>query len=79
MRRTYGYDSYRGRFGWRNVLTILIVFLLVVLAAAVAAFFLLQKYVVYTDDGQARLELPFLQRRACPRHPPGWGSRLWWW
>lgn len=63
MRRTYGYDSYRGRFGWRNVLTILIVFLLVVLAAAVAAFFLLQKYVVYTDDGQARLELPFLQQK----------------
>lgn len=62
MRNSYGYDSYRGRTRAQSALTVLIVILLVVLLLAVAAFFLLQRYMVYTDDGQAHLELPFLQR-----------------
>lgn len=61
MKRTYGYDSYHGRSRARSVLTALIVILLVVLAAVVAFFLLAQRYIVYTDDGQAHLELPFLQ------------------
>lgn len=72
MRRAYGYDTYRGRSRGRIALTILIVILLVVLAAAVAAFFLLQKYIVYTDDGRARLELPFFQQQeTVPPVPSG--------
>lgn len=62
MRTSYGYDTYRGRTKLQTALTVLIVILLVVLFLAVAAFFFLQRYMVYTDDGQAHLELPFLQR-----------------
>ena len=62
MRTSYGYDTYRGRTKLQTALTVLIVILLVVLLLAVCAFFFLQRYMVYTDDGQARLELPFLQR-----------------
>ena len=62
MRRSsYGYDSYRGRSRTRSFLTALIVVLSVVLLLSVAAFFLLQKYIVYSDDGRAHLELPFRQ------------------
>ena len=61
MRTSYGYDTYRGRTKLQTALTVLIVILLVVLLLAVAAFFLLQRYMVYTDDGQAHLELPFFQ------------------
>lgn len=62
MKSTYGYDTYRGRSRGRTVLTALIVILLVVLAAVVAFFLFAQRYIVYTDDGQAHLELPFLQK-----------------
>ena len=55
LRSSYGYGSYRGRSKLRTFLTVVIVILLVVLLLAVAAFFLLQKYIVYTDDGRARL------------------------
>lgn len=65
-RNTYGYDSYRGRSGLRTFLTAVITILLVVLVLAVCAFFLLQKYLVYTDDGQAHLELPFFQTSEAP-------------
>lgn len=69
MRPTYGYDTYRGRSRTRSVLTALIVILLVVLAAVVAFFLLAQRYIVYTDDGQAHLELPFFQK-ATPAPAP---------
>lgn len=69
MRTSYGYDTYRGRSKLRTALTVLIVILFVALLLAVAAFFLLQKYMVYTDDGQARLDLPFLQRESTPSTP----------
>lgn len=62
MKTSYGYDTYRGRTKLQTALTVLIVILLLVLLLAVAAFFFLQRYMVYTDDGQAHLELPFLQR-----------------
>lgn len=72
LRSSYGYGSYRGRSKLRTALTAIIVILLVVLLLAVAAFFLLQKYIVYGDDGRARLELPFLQgqERADPTPVP---------
>ena len=69
MKRTYGYDSYHGRSRTRNILTALIVLLLAVLAAAVAFFLLAQRYIVYTDDGQAHLELPFLQKAVSTPAP----------
>lgn len=62
MKQTYGYDSYHGRSRARTVLTALVAILLVVLVAVVAFFLLAQRYIVYTDDGQAHLELPFLQK-----------------
>lgn len=65
MRTTYGYDAYRGRSRGRTVLTVLAVLLAVVLALAVAFFLFAQRYIVYTDDGRAHLELPFLQREAA--------------
>lgn len=61
MPSSYGYDSYRGRGGIRTFLKAVIALLIVVLILVVAAFIFLQKYMVYSDDGQARLELPWLQ------------------
>lgn len=69
VRTSYGYDTYRGRTKLQTALTVLIVILVVVLLLAVAAFFLLQKYMVYTDDGRAKLELPFL-REETPSPTP---------
>lgn len=63
MRRgNYRYSSYRGRGGINAVLKGVIVVLAVILVLAVGAFFYLQRYMVYSDDGTARLELPFLQQ-----------------
>lgn len=61
-RNSYGYGSYRGRGGASGVLKAIAFLLAIVLILAVAAFFYLQRYLVYTDDGQVRLEVPFLQK-----------------
>ena len=51
-----GYHSYRGRQGaWRLLLAIVLVLVLV----AACAFLLLQRYIVYSDDGSFYLDLPF--------------------
>ena len=76
VRTTYGYDTYRGRSKLRMFLMGLIVVLLVVLAIAVAAFFLLQKYIVYGDDGRAHLELPFAQQTEAPPVGSGGGEDI---
>ena len=77
MRTSYGYDTYRGRSKLQTALTVLIIILLVVLLLAVCAFFLLQKYMVYTDDGQAHLELPFLSgQEETPPPVPTQGQEL---
>lgn len=60
--RTYGYDTYRGRSKTRTFLTVVAVLLAIVLVLAVGFFLFAQRYIVYTDDGQAHLELPFLQK-----------------
>lgn len=70
MKTSYGYDTYRGRSKLQTALTVLIIILVIVLLLSVAAFFFLQKYMVYTDDGQARLELPFLQQESPPPSAP---------
>lgn len=70
MKTSYGYDTYRGRSKLQTVLTVLILILVIVLLLSVCAFFFLQKYMVYTDDGQARLELPFLQQESPPPSAP---------
>ncbi len=62
LRTSYGYDTYRGRTRTQKVLTAIIVILVIVLLLAVAAFFVIQRYMVYTDDGRAHLELPFFQK-----------------
>lgn len=49
---------------------VIIAILLVVLILAVAAFFFLQQFMVYTDDGQWHLELPFLNRQEAMETPP---------
>lgn len=59
-RRAYGYGAYRGRGRGSTGLKIVIAILAVVLFLAVGGFFLLERYMVYDDSGQARLELPFL-------------------
>lgn len=64
MKTTYGYDAYRGRSKLRTALTVIAALLVVVLILAVAFFLFAQRYIVYTDDGQAHLELPFLQRES---------------
>ena len=61
-RNAYGYGSYRGRGGASGVLKVIAVVLAVILILTVAAFFYLQRYLVYTDDGQVRLEVPFLSK-----------------
>ncbi|MBP3494262.1 MAG: hypothetical protein J6J83_06595 [Oscillospiraceae bacterium] len=56
---TKGYHQYRGRGRGSKVL--LVVLLLLVLLGAVS-FMVLQKYIVYNDDGSVKLELPFFQK-----------------
>lgn len=71
MRRgSYGYGSYRGRGGSSAVLKGIVAVLAVILALAVGAFFYLQRYMVYSDDGTARLELPFLRQEEPEVSPP---------
>lgn len=57
MKRSYGYDSYRGRSGLRTFLKVLAWLLAVVLVVLIAGFFLLRQYIVYTDTGP-KLVLP---------------------
>lgn len=64
MRKQSYYGSYRGRTGARDVLKVVAVLLLILLVLSLGAFFFLQKYMVYSDDGTARLELPFMKDEA---------------
>lgn len=68
--KSYGYGSYRGRGGTSAFLKGVIVVLVVILVAAVAAFFFLQRYMVYSDDGTAYLDLPFLREEAPTQSLP---------
>ena len=61
MSSTRGYSSYRGKGSpWKALGAIALV--LVILACV--GYLLAQNHIVYDDDGHARLELPFLQRKA---------------
>lgn len=60
-----GYNQYRGR--GRGGKKLLVLFLLLILLGA-CAFLLLQRYIVYGDDGSVRLELPFGQEEQ-PNQP----------
>lgn len=56
MATSRGYNSYRGRTPlWKKLLVIVLI--LVILAAG--TFLFLQKYLVYDDSGQMRLDLPW--------------------
>lgn len=65
MRRSYGYNSYRGRVTFRGFLRGLIIVLAVILILALVGYFLLQRYVVYTDQGQ-KFRFPFLAGEKDP-------------
>lgn len=65
MRRSGSYSSYRGRMTFQNFLRGLIVVLAVILVLALVGYFVLQRYIVYTDNG-ARLDLPFLNGEKEP-------------
>lgn len=70
VRSTYGYDSYRGRSRARTALTVLAVLLAAALVLVVAFFLFAQRYIVYTDDGRAHVELPFFQKAETAPTPP---------
>lgn len=65
MRRSYGYNSYRGRVTFQGFLRGLIIVLAVILILALVGYFLLQRYVVYTDQGQ-KFRFPFLAGEKDP-------------
>ena len=75
-RRAYGYGTYRGRGRGSLGLKIIIAILALVLFLAVAGFFLLERYMVYDDNGQARLELPFLSSETKDPSPSPSPSQL---
>lgn len=57
---TKGYSSYHGRMSGRKIA--LIVVLALVLVGAVA-YLVLQNYVVYDESGNAKIEVPFFQKK----------------
>jgi len=63
MRKKSYYGSYRGRTGAADVLKVIAVLLVILLVLSLGAFFFLQRYLVYSDDGSVRLELPFFQEK----------------
>ena len=62
MSGTKGYRSYRGRMP-KGRIALMVILILVIVASAAVIW--LQNYVVYTADGQIRLELPW-QREETP-------------
>lgn len=62
-----GYHSYRGRQGsWRGPVTLLLVLILL----AAGAFLFLQRYVIFSDDGSFRLDLPVFDRLGIGEEKP---------
>ena len=64
-RRSYGYGSYRGR--GNPVLKVIVAVLAVILILAVVVFLGAERYMVYDDSGEARLELPFFKKEDDPK------------
>lgn len=58
---TKGYNSYRGRANAAKI-ALIVVLVLVILGAL--GYLVMQNYVVYDDNGTARLELPFFKEKA---------------
>ena len=58
--KTRGYDSYHGR-GNAGKVILSVVLILVILGAV--GFFIVQNYMVYDAEGNAHLEMPFLQKK----------------
>lgn len=78
---TKGYNSYRGRMSGGKI--VLIVVLALVLAGAVA-YLVLQNYVVYDESGNAKIEVPFFQKKEKKEQQdndaadgPATGTTLW--
>lgn len=76
MKRSYGYDAYRGRSGIRTFLKVVVIVLVLALVGlGVWLLFLTEKYSTYSDQGM-KLELPWSQSTpstsptAAPSAPP---------
>jgi hypothetical protein len=54
-------NTYRNRRAARIALAAALSLVLVCLIAAVVLFFGLKRYIVYTQDGRLRLEIPWLE------------------
>jgi len=63
------YGTYRGDPKGTRILKAVIAVLAGLLVVGIAAFFLMERYLVYTDEG-IRLELPFLHREDPTPTPP---------
>jgi hypothetical protein len=57
-------NTYRNRRAARIAIAVALSLTLACIIAAVALFFGLKKYVVYTQDGKLRLEIPWLEDSA---------------
>ena len=55
-------DIYHGRNPVKTAFKVLGIVLAALVVLAVIVFFWFKRYIVYTDDGQLRLEVPFIQR-----------------
>lgn len=55
-------DIYHGRSPVKTVFKVLGIVLAVLVLLAVIVFFWFRRYIVYTDEGQLRLDVPFIQR-----------------
>lgn len=65
MRKNYGYDSYRGRSGFRTLLKVLAILLAAALILCVLALVFLERYVVVSSDG-VKLVLPWMEPEPDP-------------
>lgn len=69
---TKGYNSYHGRTPlWKKILIVVLVLLLL----GGGAFLYCQNHLVYDENGQVRLELPFSEERSLRPSPPA-GNRI---
>lgn len=65
---TKGYNSYHGRTPlWKKILIVVLVLLLL----GGGAFLYCQNHLVYDENGQVHLELPFVRRKEPQTQPSG--------
>lgn len=70
------FNTYRGKSKSRKVLTAVAWILAAVLALAVGFYFYAQQYVVYDDQGNVHLQLPFFRDEHEPEPTPDQGRDI---